>query len=74
MMETAAAVVNGKCKCTKNGCNYGGHRQKKKSVPDWVALSKGQTMPVNYQYGKVQMNIAQMLRVPWSKACSEYWG
>ena len=35
---------NGKCKCrtrricTKNGCNYGGHRQK--SVPDWVVLSK----------------------------------
>ena len=27
--------------CTKNGRNGGGHRQK--SVPDWVALSKGQT-------------------------------
>ena len=49
---------------TKNGCNYGGHPQK--SVPDWVVLSKGQTMLVSYQYGKVQMNIAQMLRVPWS--------
>ena len=31
---------NAKCKCTKNGCNYGGHRQK--SAPDWVVLSKGQ--------------------------------
>ena len=54
-----------------NGCNYGGHRQK--SVPDWVALSKGQTMLVSYRYGKVQMNIAQMFRVPWSKV-TEYWG
>ena len=36
---------NATCKCTKNGCNYGGHQQKK-SVPDWVVLIKGQTMLV----------------------------
>ena len=56
---------NAKCKCrtrricTKNGCNYGGHRQK--SVPDWVVLSKGQTMLVIYQYGKVQIDAPSTL-------------
>ena len=65
---------NRKCKCrtrrirTKNGCNCGGHRQK--SMPDWVVQSKGQTMLVRYQYGKVQMNVAPMLRVSWSKVTS----
>ena len=43
---------------------------RKKSVPDWVVLSKGQTMLVRFQYGKVQMNAAQMLRVLWSKVTS----
>ena len=50
---------NAKCKCTKNGCNCGGHRQK--SVPDWVVLSKGQTMLVRYQYGKVQIDAPSTL-------------
>ena len=65
---------NEKCKCrtrricTKNGCNYDGHRRK--SLPEWVAVSKGQSMLVSYQCGKVQINIAQMLRVPWSKVTS----
>ena len=55
-----------KCKCrtrrihTENGCNYGGHRQK--SLPDWVVLSKGQTMLAGYQYRKVQMNVGSTKR------------
>ena len=57
---------NAKKKCrtrrisTKNGCNYGGHRRK--SVPDWVVLSKGQTMLVIYQYEKVQIDATSNLR------------
>ena len=56
---------NGKGKCRtrrirmKNGCDYGGNRQT--SVPDWVVLSKGQTMLVRYQYEKVQIDAPSTL-------------